>query len=165
MAINQPTRGTTMKVKQLDPNVNLPTKATDGSAGYDLQAAISEPLTLKAGESKLIPTGLAIFIEDTSKVAFILPRSKLGAKQGLVVGNLTGVIDSDYQGQWFVSVWNRNPLAHITIEPYQAIAQFVVLQLAKDDFEVVEDFDTVTQRADGGISKDVDTRNNPNDLS
>jgi dUTP pyrophosphatase len=154
-----------MKVKQLDPNVNLPTKATDGSAGYDLQAAISEPLTLKAGESKLIPTGLAIFIEDPSKVAFILPRSKLGAKQGLVVGNLTGVIDSDYQGQWFVSAWNRNPLAHITIEPYQAIAQFVVLQLAKDDFEVVEDFETVTQRADGGISKDVDTRNNTNDLS
>jgi dUTP pyrophosphatase len=154
-----------MKVKRLDPRVNLPTKATDGSAGYDLQAAVDETIVLRAGESRLIPTGLAIHIEDKSKVAFILPRSKLGAKEGLVVGNLTGVIDSDYQGQWYVSAWNRNTQKVLIIEPLQAFAQFVVLQLAKDDFEVVEDFDTVTQRADGGISKDVDTRNNPNDLS
>ena len=154
-----------MKVKRLDPRVNLPTKATDGSAGYDLQAAITEQVVLLPGESKLIPTGLAIHIDDPSKVAFILPRSKLGAKQGLVVGNLTGVIDSDYQGQWFVSAWNRNTIASVLIEPLQSFAQFVVLQLAKDEFEVVEEFDTVTQRADGGISKDVDTRTNLYDIS
>ena len=154
-----------MKVKRLDPRVNLPTKATDGSAGYDLQAAINEPVVLLPGESKLIPTGLAIHIEDTSKVAFILPRSKLGSKQGLVVGNLTGVIDSDYQGQWFVSAWNRNTISSVLVEPLQAFAQFVVLQLAKDEFEVVEEFDNVTQRADGGISKDVDTRTNLYDIS
>ena len=154
-----------MKVKRLDPRVNLPTKATYGSAGYDLQAAITEPVILYAGESKLIPTGLAIHIEDPSKVAFILPRSKLGAKNGLVVGNLTGVIDSDYQGQWYVSAWNRNALSTVSIEPLQAFAQFVVLQLAKDEFEVVEEFETVTPRADGGISKDVDTRTNLYDIS
>lgn len=154
-----------MKVKRLDSRVNLPTKATDGSAGYDLQAAIHEPVVLLPGESKLIPTGLAIFLEDKSKVAFILPRSKLGAKNGLVVGNLTGVIDSDYQGQWFVSAWNRNTISSVLIEPLQSFAQFVVLQLAKDEFEVVEEFDNVTQRADGGISKDVDTRTNLYDIS
>lgn len=154
-----------MKVKRLDPRVNLPTKATDGSAGYDLQAATTEPVILYAGESKLIPTGLAIYLEDTSKVAFILPRSKLGAKNGLVVGNLTGVIDSDYQGQWFVSAWNRNTISSVLIEPLQAFAQFVVLQLARAEFEVVEEFETVTQRADGGISKDVDTRTNLYDIS
>lgn len=154
-----------MKVKRLDPRVNLPTKATDGSAGYDLQAAITEQVVLLPGESKLIPTGLAIHLEDSSKVAFILPRSKLGSKQGLVVGNLTGVIDSDYQGQWFVSAWNRNTISSVLIEPLQSFAQFVVLQLAKDEFEVVEEFDNVTQRADGGISKDVDTRTNLYDIS
>lgn len=154
-----------MKVKRLDSRVNLPTKATDGSAGYDLQAAIHESVVLLPGESKLIPTGLAIHLEDTSKVAFILPRSKLGSKQGLVVGNLTGVIDSDYQGQWFVSAWNRNTISSVLIEPLQSFAQFVVLQLAKDEFEVVEEFDNVTQRADGGISKDVDTRTNLYDIS
>ena len=154
-----------MKVKRLDPRVKLPTKATDGSAGYDLQAAIYDPIVLLPGESKLIPTGLAIHIDDPSKVAFILPRSKLGSKQGLVVGNLTGVIDSDYQGQWFVSAWNRNTISSVLIEPLQAFAQFVVLQLARAEFEVVEEFDNVTQRADGGISKDVDTRTNLYDIS
>lgn len=154
-----------MKVKRLDQRVKLPTKATDGSAGYDLQAAIYDPIVLLPGESKLIPTGLAIHLEDPSKVAFILPRSKLGAKKGLVVGNLTGVIDSDYQGQWYVSAWNRTTDYEVVLEPLQAFAQFVVLQLAKDEFEVVEEFETVTPRADGGISKDVDTRTNLYDIS
>ena len=91
-------------------------------------------------------------------MAFILPRSKRGHKDGLVVGNLTGVIDSDYQGQWFVSAWNRNSNKTVTIEPYEAIAQTVFMQLAPVELEEVSAFDETTARADGGISKDVNTR-------
>lgn len=154
-----------MKIKRFDDKVNLPTRATTGSAGFDLQAVLDEPLVLKAGEAKLIPTGLAIYIEDPSVVSFILPRSKLGAKKGLVIGNLTGVIDSDYQGQWYVSAWNRNHADSVTIEPYEAIAQAVFLQLAKfQEFEVVDDFTETTERGDGGITKSVDTGGN-NEIS
>jgi dUTP pyrophosphatase len=147
-----------IQVKIVNDMISLPERATDGSAGFDLLAAIDETLVLQPGESKLIPTGLAIFIKDPSVVGLILPRSKRGHKDGLVVGNLTGVIDSDYQGQWFVSAWNRNSNKTVTIDPYSAIAQTVFLQLAKVDFEQVEEFPETTERSDGGISKDVDTR-------
>lgn len=145
-------------VKILDKRVELPKQATTGSAGFDLVAAIDEPIVLKAGESKLIPTGLAIFIEDPWVVGFILPRSKLGAKQGLVVGNLTGVIDSDYQGQWFISAWNRNFDKEVVINPLEAIAQAVFLQLPDVVLCEVQEFSEQTTRADGGIGKDVDTK-------
>jgi dUTP pyrophosphatase len=147
-----------IQVKVVNEMVSLPERATNGSAGFDLLAAIDEQVVLQPGESKLIPTGLAIFIKDPSVAAFILPRSKRGHKDGLVVGNLTGVIDSDYQGQWFVSAWNRNSNKTVTIEPYEAIAQTVFMQLAPVELEEVSAFDETTARADGGISKDVNTR-------
>jgi len=149
-----------IQVKILDKRVELPTKATNGSAGFDLQAAITEPLVLLAGESKLVPTGLAIHIDNTSHVAFILPRSKKGSKEGVVVGNLTGVIDSDYQGQWFISVWNRNFNNPVEIKPLDKIAQVVFLKLADVDFETVEEFEEETERGDGGISQENDTVSN-----
>lgn len=146
-----------IEIKILDSNVEVPVKATDGSAGFDLQAAISEPWVLLAGESKLIPTGLAIHIDKKEYVGFILPRSKLGAKMGLVIGNLVGVVDSDYTGQWYISAWNRNLNDFITIKPYEKIAQAVFLRLADVDFQVVEEFGKQTTRGDGGIAKAVDT--------
>lgn len=146
-----------IEIKILDSNVEVPAKATDGSAGFDLQAAIAEPWVLLAGESKLIPTGLAIHIDKKEYVGFILPRSKLGSKIGLVIGNLVGVVDSDYTGQWYISAWNRNLNDFITIKPYEKIAQAVFLKLADVDFQVVEEFQTQTERNDGGISKVVDT--------
>lgn len=147
-----------VKVKIIDKRIELPEKATIGSAGFDLQAAIEEEIILLPGESKLIPTGLAIFIEDKSIVGTIHPRSKLGAKAGLVVGNLTGIIDSDYQGQWFVSAWNRNFNESIRIQPLDRIAQVCFIQLAKVSFEEVSEFYTITERNDGGIGKEKDTR-------
>ena len=147
-----------IQVKILDSMVDLPEKATIGSAGFDLLAAVQEEVVLQPGESKLIPTGLAIYIKDKRTVAFILPRSKRGHKDGLVVGNLTGVIDSDYQGQWYVSAWNRNSNKTVTIRPYEAIAQVCFMQLANVSFEETLEFDEETERLDGGISKDVDTR-------
>lgn len=146
-----------IQIKILDRLVELPTKATDGSAGFDLQAAITEPLILQPGASKLVPTGLAIHIDNTSHVAFILPRSKKGAKEGIVVGNLTGVIDSDYQGQWFISVWNRNFNTSVEIKPLDKIAQVVFLKLADISFETVEEFEEETERGTGGIGQDTDT--------
>lgn len=146
-----------IKIIKLDSKVNIPTRATDGSAGFDLQAAIESPLILRQGESKLIPTGLAIHIDNTKIAAFILPRSKQG-KNGLVIGNLVGLIDSDYQGQWFINAWNRNLYESVAFQPLEKIAQVVFINLADIDFEVVDSFDTVTTRADGGISKQEDTR-------
>ena len=147
-----------IQVKVVNDMVSLPERATNGSAGFDLLAAIDETLVLQPGESKLIPTGLAIYIKDPSVVAFILPRSKRGAKQGLVVGNLTGVIDSDYQGQWFISAWNRNFDKEVVINPLEAIAQAVFLQLPDVVLHEVQEFSEQTTRADGGIGKDVDTK-------
>ena len=147
-----------LQVKRIHPEVDLPERATIGSAGFDLVAAIDEPIFLNPGESKLIPTGLAIYIKDPSVVAFILPRSKKGHKDGLVVGNLTGVIDSDYQGQWFISAWNRNHDKAVEIKPFEPIAQTVFMQLAKIHMLETNEFDSETERADGGISKDVETK-------
>ena len=146
-----------IQIKVLDERVSIPKRATDGSAGFDLQACIDEELILLPGESKLIPTGLAIHIDKTKIVGFILPRSKLGAKTGIVLGNLTGVIDSDYQGQWFISVWNRNFNEPVRIQPLEEIAQAVFLELANIEFNLVDEFDKVTSRAGGGISKNENT--------
>lgn len=117
----------------------LPEPATAGSAGVDLRACLDEPLTLEPGQTELIPTGIAIHLDDPGLAAVLLPRSGLGHKHGIVLGNLTGLIDSDYQGQIFVSCWNRG-LKPFTIEPGERIAQMVILPIVHAEFEVVEEF-------------------------
>jgi dUTP pyrophosphatase len=142
-----------LKVRILDPRVGrefpLPTYATAGSAGLDLRACIDEDLLLEAGKAELIPTGLAIHVQDPGLAAVILPRSGLGHKHGIVLGNLVGLIDSDYQGQLMVSCWNRGrePFA---IRPGERIAQLVVVPVVQVDLEVVEDFST-SERGAGGF--------------
>ncbi len=117
----------------------LPEPATAGSAGVDLRACLDEPLLLEPGQTELIPTGIAIHLDDPGLAAVLLPRSGLGHKHGIVLGNLTGLIDSDYQGQIFVSCWNRG-LKPFTIEPGERIAQMVILPIVHAEFEVVEEF-------------------------
>lgn len=132
-----------VRLKVLDPKVGdaipLPRRGTDGSAGVDLRACLEAPLTLSPGDCELIPTGLAIHLEDTGLAAVILPRSGLGHKHGIVLGNLVGLIDSDYQGELLISCWNRGPEA-FRIEPGDRIAQLVVVPVIQADFEVVESF-------------------------
>ncbi|WP_034943159.1 dUTP diphosphatase [Erwinia oleae] len=144
---------TKIDVKILDPRVGkdfpLPTYATTGSAGLDLRACLDEAVSLAAGATTLIPTGLAIHIGDPQLAAVILPRSGLGHKHGVVLGNLVGLIDSDYQGQLMVSVWNRSQDA-FTIEPGERIAQMVFVPVVQADFNVVETFDT-SVRGEGGF--------------
>ena len=127
----------------------LPDYATPGSAGIDLRACVDEPLTLEPGETELIPSGIAIHMEDPGLAATILPRSGLGHKHGIVLGNLVGLIDSDYQGQVYVSCWNRGSEA-FTIEPGVRLAQMVFLPVVQADFELVEEF-TESQRGSGGF--------------
>lgn len=127
----------------------LPHYATDGSAGMDMRAMLDAPMTLAAGESKLIPTGLAIHIADPSLASVLLPRSGLGHKKGIVLGNLVGLIDSDYQGQIFVSCWNRGQ-EPFTIEVGERIAQMVFIPVVQAEFDIVSDFDT-SQRGEGGF--------------
>ncbi len=127
----------------------LPHYATDGSAGMDMRAMLNEPMVLSPGESKLIPTGLAIHIADPSLASVLLPRSGLGHKKGIVLGNLVGLIDSDYQGQIFVSCWNRGNEA-FTIEVGERIAQMVFIPVVQADFDIVSDFDA-SQRGEGGF--------------
>ncbi len=127
----------------------LPKYATPGSAGLDLRACLDQPLALAPGQTELIPTGLAIHIADPSLAATILPRSGLGHKHGIVLGNLVGLIDSDYQGQLMVSCWNRGH-SHFTIEPGERIAQLVFVPVVQASFEVVEDF-AASQRGEGGF--------------
>lgn len=127
----------------------LPEYATPGSAGLDLRACLDQPLELTPGQTELIPTGLAIHIADPSLAATILPRSGLGHKHGIVLGNLVGLIDSDYQGQLMVSCWNRGH-SHFTIEPGERIAQLVFVPVVQAGFEVVEDF-AASQRGEGGF--------------
>ena len=119
---------------------NLPHYATPGSAGLDLRACIDAPLTLAANAWQLIPTGVAIHLQDTGYAALILPRSGLGHKHGIVLGNLVGLIDSDYQGQLMVSAWNRSDLA-FTIEPMDRIAQLVIVPVVQAEFNLVESFE------------------------
>lgn len=127
----------------------LPAYATHGSAGVDLLACIDAPLTLEPGATELIPTGISIHLEDPGLAATILPRSGLGHKHGIVLGNLVGLIDSDYQGQIFVSCWNRGDEA-FEIEPGLRLAQLVVLPVVQAEFEVVEEF-TASERGAGGF--------------
>ncbi|EAS62559.1 dUTP diphosphatase [Photobacterium angustum] len=140
-------------LKILDPRVGnefpLPAYATEGSAGLDLRACLDEALTVAPGETHLVPTGLAIHIGDSSLAATILPRSGLGHKHGIVLGNLVGLIDSDYQGQLMVSVWNRGETT-FTIEPGDRIAQLVFLPVIQAQFNIVDDFDS-TDRGEGGF--------------
>jgi dUTP pyrophosphatase len=142
-----------LQVKILDARIGqefpLPSYATTGSAGLDLRACITEPLTLSPGETQLIPTGMAIHIEDPSLCAMILPRSGLGHKHGIVLGNLVGLIDSDYQGQLFVSCWNRGQTT-FTMEPGERIAQLVLVPVIQAEFDIVDEF-TDTERGAGGF--------------
>ena len=142
-----------IQLKIIDPRIGkdipLPAYATQGSAGVDLRACIDESYTLRAGETKLIPTGIAIYIEDPLLCAMILPRSGLGHKNGIVLGNLVGLIDSDYQGQLFVSCWNRSEEAFV-IKPGDRIAQVVITPVIQALFKTVEEFES-TERGEGGF--------------
>ena len=143
----------TLKVdlKLLDPRLHhhMPAYATAGSAGLDLRACIDHVLTLQPGEAELIPTGIAMHIGDPGYAAMILPRSGLGHKHGIVLGNLVGLIDSDYQGQLLVSCWNRSRHAFM-LNPLERIAQLVIVPVLHADFNVVEEF-PASDRGDGGF--------------
>jgi dUTP pyrophosphatase len=140
-----------LDVKILDPRMRdqLPQYATSGSAGLDLRACIDAPLTLAPGQTELVPTGIAIHLGDPGLAAVILPRSGLGHKHGIVLGNLVGLIDSDYQGQIFVSTWNRGN-APFVLNPMERLAQLVVVPVVQVELNVVEDF-TQSSRGDGGF--------------
>jgi dUTP pyrophosphatase len=142
-----------IRLKILDPRLGrdfpLPEYATAGSAGLDLRACLDGPLVLEPGQTELLPTGLAIHIDDPGLAAVLLPRSGLGHKHGIVLGNLVGLIDSDYQGQVFVSAWNRGAQP-FTIQPGERVAQMVILPVVRARFEVVEDFAANT-RGSGGF--------------
>ena len=142
-----------LKIRVLDPRLGseypLPAYATGGSAGLDLRALLDAPLELRPGEAQLLPTGLAIWLEDPTLAAMILPRSGLGHKHGIVLGNLVGLIDSDYQGQVMVSVWNRG--SHpFTVEPGERIAQMVIVPVVQVSLDVVETFEE-SARGGGGF--------------
>ena len=137
-------------VKILDVRMadQLPTYATPGSAGLDLRACLAEPLTLQPNAWQLVPTGIAVYLQDPHFAAIILPRSGLGHKHGIVLGNLVGLIDSDYQGQLMVSAWNRSSTA-FTIEPMDRIAQLVIVPVVQAQFNVVTEF-PASVRGEGG---------------
>jgi dUTP pyrophosphatase len=142
---------TVIDVRVLDPRMaeHLPAYATPGSAGLDLRACLDAPLVLAAGQSQLIPTGLSIHIGDPGLCAMLLPRSGLGHKHGIVLGNLVGLIDSDYQGPLMVSCWNRGTAA-FTIEPMERIAQMVIVPVVQAAFRCVEIFEA-SARGEGGF--------------
>lgn len=137
-------------IKILDPRLKdqLPTYATPGSAGLDLRACIEHVMTIQPGEAHLIPTGIAIHLSDPELTALVLPRSGLGHKHGIVMGNLVGLIDSDYQGQIFVSCWNRGQ-APFLLNPMERIAQLVVVPVVRVGFNVVDDFEQSERGANG----------------
>ena len=142
-----------IELKILDSRIGdavpLPHYATDGSAGLDMRACIDAPMTVAPGETVLVPTGLAIHIGDPALAAVLLPRSGLGHKHGLVLGNLTGLIDSDYQGQVFISCWNRSASAY-EVQPGERIAQMVFVPVEQVQFDVVDEFDS-SDRGEGGF--------------
>jgi len=142
-----------IELKVLDPRIGdsipLPHYATNGSAGLDMRACINDAITVQPGETTLVPTGLAIHIADPTLAAVLLPRSGLGHKHGLVLGNLTGLIDSDYQGQVFISCWNRGSTSY-TVEPGERIAQMVFVPVEQVKFNVVDEFDD-SDRGSGGF--------------
>ena len=139
-----------LDVKILDPRLRdqLPHYATTGSAGLDLRACIDQPITLAPGQTELVPTGIAIHLDDPGLAAVILPRSGLGHKHGIVLGNLVGLIDSDYQGQIFVSTWNRGN-APFVLNPMERLAQLVVVPVVQVALNVVEDFEQSSRGAGG----------------
>ncbi len=141
----------TVELKILDPRLaeQLPAYATPGSAGLDLRAALDAPLELAPGQTVLVPTGISIHIADPSLAAMILPRSGLGHKHGIVLGNLVGLIDSDYQGPLMVSAWNRGSSSY-TLQPLERLAQLVIVPVVQAQFKVVESFET-SQRGAGGF--------------
>ena len=140
-----------LDVKILDARLRdvMPAYATPGSAGLDLRACLDVPLTLQANAWQLVPTGMAIYLNDPSYAALILPRSGLGHKHGIVLGNLVGLIDSDYQGQLMVSAWNRSDVA-FTIEPMERIAQLVIVPVVQAQFHLVDEFVQASERGEGG---------------
>ncbi len=150
--MSQPSRRP-LKVRILDARIGtefpLPQYATAGSAGLDLRACIDKPLVLEPGKAELLPTGLSIYVEDPGLAAVILPRSGLGHKHGVVLGNLVGLIDSDYQGPLMVSVWNRGREPY-TVQPGERIAQLILVPVVQVELEVVEDF-AATPRGAGGF--------------
>jgi len=134
---------------KIGTDIPMPSYATEGSAGVDLRACLDSPINLEPGETQLIPTGLSIYLEDPKLAATILPRSGLGHKHGIVLGNLVGLIDSDYQGELMVSCWNRGQTT-FCIEPGERIAQLVVLPVVQVEFQVVEEF-VESSRGAGGF--------------
>ena len=141
-----------LQVKILNPRIGvdfpLPVFATSGSAGFDLRACLDQPVTLEPGQSVLIGTGLAIYIGDPGYAGLVLPRSGLGHKHGIVLGNLVGLIDSDYQGELMISCWNRGSMA-FTIQPGERIAQYVLVPVLQAELEVVETFESTARGAGG----------------
>lgn len=142
---------TTVDIRILDPRMAeaMPAYATPGSAGLDLRAALEQPLVLQPGQAELIPTGLSMHLGDPGLAAMILPRSGLGHKHGIVLGNLVGLIDSDYQGPLMVSCWNRSSQA-FTIQPMDRIAQLVIVPVVQASFRLVDSFEA-SQRGEGGF--------------
>ncbi len=145
-----------VQVKVLNPKItedkafSLPSRATDGSAGIDLRACIDEPLTIKAGETHLVGTGLAVYISNPNFAGMILPRSGLGHKHGIVLGNLVGLIDADYQGELMVSVWNRST-DDFVLNPAERMAQYIVVPVVRPEFTVVDEFSDESTRGAGGF--------------
>lgn len=145
-----------VEIKITDPRIGeheafpLPERASVGSAGIDLRAVADEPIVLKAGETKLLGTGMAFYLNDPNYAAMILPRSGLGHKNGIVLGNLVGLIDSDYQGELKISLWNRSQEDY-TIEVGERIAQYIVVPVVRPDFSVVKEFSDKSDRGEGGF--------------
>lgn len=145
-----------VQVKVLDPRIGKdekypePTRATAGSAGVDLRVIIDEDTVLKAGESRLFGTGLAFYLKDEDHSGYVYPRSGLGAKHGIVIGNLTGIIDADYQGELKICLWNRSDKDY-TIKVGERVAQYIVAPIVRPEFDIVEDFDTDSERGAGGF--------------
>lgn len=139
-----------LEVRVLDERIRsmLPHYATPGAAGLDLRACVKAPVTLQPGDSELVPSGIAIHVADPGYAAIVLPRSGLGAKHGIVLGNLVGLIDSDYQGEVMISVWNRGKAA-FTIQPLDRIAQLVIVPVVQVEFEVVDEFHASSRGAGG----------------
>ncbi len=142
-----------VQVKRLDPRLGqewpMPSYATAGSAGLDLRACIAETISIEPGQTVLVKTGMAIYIEDPNYAGLVLPRSGLGHKHGIVLGNLVGLIDSDYQGELMVSVWNRGQTT-FSLEPGERLAQYVLVPVLQAEFEMVDDF-VATERGAGGF--------------